>query len=213
MSPGLWGAVGGVVAGTGHAVESVFTGAGGIVGGVVGGVAGGVSALFGGPGYAYYGNSFAACRFNAAGIVVAARHCLWWSTALMGELLARLRPAQRRRPRRRTEQDCRKPGSEQVCVGPPMRTLLDGPTPPGPTTQPPRAPGVLPRFSLWPLGRAIRKASIQAGAWSLAFSQPRTSRSTPAPFRRALRQCAQQQMVDAQTGVAGIGVPEIVPNV
>ena len=46
------GAVGSVVAGTGHAVESVFTGAGGIVGGVVGGVAGGVSALFGGPGYA-----------------------------------------------------------------------------------------------------------------------------------------------------------------
>jgi hypothetical protein len=62
------GAVGSVVAGTGHAVESVFTGAGGIVGGVVGGVAGGVSALFGGPGYAYYGNSFAA-PFNAAGTV------------------------------------------------------------------------------------------------------------------------------------------------
>ena len=62
------GAVGSVVAGTGHAVESAFTGAGGIVGGVVGGVAGGVSALFGGPGYAYYGNSFAA-PFNAAGTV------------------------------------------------------------------------------------------------------------------------------------------------
>ena len=31
-------------------------------------VAGGVSALFGGPGYAYYGNSFAA-PFNAAGTV------------------------------------------------------------------------------------------------------------------------------------------------
>ena len=62
------GAVGSVVSGTGHAVESVFTGAGGIVGGVLGGVAGGVSALFGGPGYAYYGNSFAA-PFNAAGTV------------------------------------------------------------------------------------------------------------------------------------------------
>ena len=62
------GAVGSVVGGTGHAVESVFTGAGGIVGGVLGGVAGGVSALFGGPGYAYYGNSFAA-PFNAAGTV------------------------------------------------------------------------------------------------------------------------------------------------
>ena len=62
------GAVGSVVGGTGHAVESVFTGAGGIVGGVLGGVFGGVSALFGGPGYAYYHAPFAA-PFNAAGTV------------------------------------------------------------------------------------------------------------------------------------------------
>jgi hypothetical protein len=62
------GAVGSVVGGTGHAVESVFVGAGGIVGGVLGGVLGGVSALFGGPGYAYYSAPFAA-PFHAAGAV------------------------------------------------------------------------------------------------------------------------------------------------
>ena len=62
------GAVGSVVGGTGHAVESVFVGAGGIVGGVLGGVFGGVSALFGGPGYAYYSAPFAA-PFHAAGTV------------------------------------------------------------------------------------------------------------------------------------------------
>jgi len=65
------GAVGSVVGGTGHAVESVFVGAGGIVGGVLGGVFGGVSALFGGPGYAYYSGPFAA-PFNAAGTVAGA---------------------------------------------------------------------------------------------------------------------------------------------
>jgi len=65
------GAVGSVVGGTGHAVESVFVGAGGIVGGVLGGVFGGVSALFGGPGYAYYSAPFAA-PFHAAGTVAGA---------------------------------------------------------------------------------------------------------------------------------------------
>ena len=66
-------AVGSVAAGTGHAVQSVFVGAGGIVGGVVGGVFGGVSALFGGPGYsaAGYGAPFAA-PFNTAGTVAGA---------------------------------------------------------------------------------------------------------------------------------------------
>jgi hypothetical protein len=66
-------AVGSVAAGTGHAVESVFVGAGGIVGGVVGGVFGGVSALFGGPGYSApgYGAPFAA-PFNTAGTVAGA---------------------------------------------------------------------------------------------------------------------------------------------
>ena len=55
-------------------------------------------------------------------------------------------------------------------------------------------------------------SSIQAGAWSLAFSQPRTSRSTPAAFRRAAIAGLEQQVVDAQAGVARVGVPEIVPE-
>jgi hypothetical protein len=72
-----WGpvaAVGAVVAGTGQAVQGVFTGAGAIVGGVLGGVLGGTAALFGypynpTPSYAY-GAPFAA-PFNAAGAVAA----------------------------------------------------------------------------------------------------------------------------------------------
>ena len=62
------------------------------------------------------------------------------------------------------------------------------------------------------LGFVALASSIQAGAWSLAFSQPRTSRSTPAVTRRSASAGEEQEMIDAQPCITAPGVAKIIPK-
>ena len=49
---------------------------------------------------------------------------------------------------------------------------------------------------------AAQSSTTHVGAWSLGFSRPRTARSTPAARSAAARRRVEQQVVDAQAGVA-----------
>ena len=60
-------------------------------------------------------------------------------------------------------------------------------------------------------GAPQSRSMIQVGAWSLGFSRARTCRSTPACSSRAAAGRVQQQVVDAQAGVAREAVAEVVP--